>query len=144
MPLDLFAPGTGATLALFGARVSGLVLVAPVFSSRTLPPMVKAGLVVVRARVPPAVRHSMYSAAGALSRRRKASHPAIIARARSSSFVRPVQPRNSGRSSAACCEYSSSCIFVKSAIENGAPADSRSVTRMMRHDGAALLNMTGG
>lgn len=47
MPFDLFAPGTGATLALFGARVSGLVLVAPVFSSRTLPPMVKAGLVIV-------------------------------------------------------------------------------------------------
>jgi flagellar biosynthetic protein FliR len=46
-PLDLFAPGTGPLLALFGARVSGLVLVAPVFSSRTVPAMVKAGLVVL-------------------------------------------------------------------------------------------------
>jgi flagellar biosynthetic protein FliR len=45
--IDLFAPGTGPLLALFGARVSGLVLVAPVFSSRTVPPMVKAGLVVL-------------------------------------------------------------------------------------------------
>ena len=46
-PLDLFAPGTGGVLALFGARVSGLVLVAPVFSARTVPAMVKAGLVVL-------------------------------------------------------------------------------------------------
>jgi flagellar biosynthetic protein FliR len=45
--IDLFAPNTGPLLALFGARVSGLVLVAPVFSSRTVPPMVKAGLVVL-------------------------------------------------------------------------------------------------
>jgi flagellar biosynthetic protein FliR len=46
-PLDLFAPGTGSLLALFGARVSGLLLVAPVFSARTVPSMVKAGLVVL-------------------------------------------------------------------------------------------------
>lgn len=45
--LDLFAPGTAPLLALFGARVSGLMLVAPVFSSRTVPSMVKAGLVVL-------------------------------------------------------------------------------------------------
>lgn len=46
-PLDLFAPGTGSLLALFGARMSGLMLVAPVFSARTVPSMVKAGLVVL-------------------------------------------------------------------------------------------------
>lgn len=46
-PFDLFAPGTPAVLALFGARVSGLVLVAPVFSARTVPAMVRAGLVVL-------------------------------------------------------------------------------------------------
>ena len=45
--LDLFAPGTASVLALFGARVSGLLLVAPVFSARNVPPMVKAGLVVL-------------------------------------------------------------------------------------------------
>lgn len=46
-PFDLFAPGSTAVLALFGARVSGLVLVAPVFSARTVPVMVRAGLVVL-------------------------------------------------------------------------------------------------
>lgn len=46
-PLDLFAPGTGSVLALLGARVSGLLLVAPVFSARNVPAMVKAGLVVL-------------------------------------------------------------------------------------------------
>ena len=46
-PLDLFAPGTGSVLALMGARVSGLLLVAPVFSARNVPAMVKAGLVVL-------------------------------------------------------------------------------------------------
>lgn len=46
-PLDLFAPGAGSLLALCGARVSGLVLVAPVFSARLTSPMVKAGLIVL-------------------------------------------------------------------------------------------------
>jgi flagellar biosynthesis protein FliR len=46
---DLYAPGAPATLALFGARVSGLVLVAPVFSARPVPMMVKSGLVVLLA-----------------------------------------------------------------------------------------------
>lgn len=45
--LDLFAPGAGTLIALCGARVSGLVLVAPVFSARMVPTMVKAGLVVL-------------------------------------------------------------------------------------------------
>jgi flagellar biosynthetic protein FliR len=44
---DLFAPGAPATLALFGARVSGLVLVAPVFSARPVPMKVKTSLVIV-------------------------------------------------------------------------------------------------
>lgn len=35
------------TLVLFGLRVSGLVLVAPVFSARTVPAMVRTGLVLV-------------------------------------------------------------------------------------------------
>jgi flagellar biosynthetic protein FliR len=57
LPLDLFAPGTASLLALFGARVSGLLLVAPVFSARNVPPMVKAGLVVLfTALLAPAAR----------------------------------------------------------------------------------------
>lgn len=48
-PFDLLAPGAPATLALFGARVSGLVLVAPVFSARPVPMMVKSALVVLLA-----------------------------------------------------------------------------------------------
>lgn len=45
--LDLFAPGAGSLIALCGARVSGLMLVAPVFSARLVPPMVKACLIVL-------------------------------------------------------------------------------------------------
>jgi len=44
---DLFAPGSANVLVLFGARVSGLVLVAPVFSARTVPVMLRTGLVVL-------------------------------------------------------------------------------------------------
>ena len=45
--MDLFAPGTATTMILLGFRTGGVVLVAPVFASRTVPPMVRAGLVVV-------------------------------------------------------------------------------------------------
>jgi flagellar biosynthesis protein FliR len=45
--LDLFAPGSAAVLVLFGLRVGGLVLVAPVFSARTIPMAVKTGLVLI-------------------------------------------------------------------------------------------------
>lgn len=44
---DLYAPGAPETLVLFGARVSGLVLVAPVFSARPVPMAVKTGLVIL-------------------------------------------------------------------------------------------------
>lgn len=44
---DLFAPGAPQVLALFGARVGGLVLVAPVFSAKSVPPMVRTGLIVL-------------------------------------------------------------------------------------------------
>ena len=44
---DLFAPGAAETLVLFGSRVSGLVLIAPVFSARNIPMMVRTGLVVL-------------------------------------------------------------------------------------------------
>ncbi len=45
--LDLFAPGALPLLLLFGARVSGLVLIAPLFSARPVPMMVRTALVVV-------------------------------------------------------------------------------------------------
>lgn len=44
--MDLFAPGTAPVVALLGARLSGLVLIAPVFSSRTVPMMLRAGLII--------------------------------------------------------------------------------------------------
>ena len=45
--MDLFAPSTAPVLMLLGLRLGGLVLIGPVFSSRTLPMMLKAGMVVV-------------------------------------------------------------------------------------------------
>jgi flagellar biosynthesis protein FliR len=44
---DLFAPGSAPVLALFGARVGGLVLVAPVFSARLVPVSLRTGIVVL-------------------------------------------------------------------------------------------------
>jgi flagellar biosynthetic protein FliR len=43
---DPFAPGSVATLALFGARVSGLMIMAPVFSSTVIPREVRVALLV--------------------------------------------------------------------------------------------------
>jgi flagellar biosynthesis protein FliR len=43
---DPFAPGAATVMLLFAARVSGLALVAPVFSARPVPVMVRTGLVV--------------------------------------------------------------------------------------------------
>ena len=44
---DLFAPGSAAVLALFGARVGGLVLVAPVFSAKIVPVTLRTAVLVV-------------------------------------------------------------------------------------------------
>lgn len=44
--LDLFAPGSAPVLVLFGARVGGLVLVAPVFSAKVVPVAVRTALVI--------------------------------------------------------------------------------------------------
>jgi flagellar biosynthetic protein FliR len=44
---DLFAPGSAEALVLMGARVSGLFLIAPVFSGRQVPMMVRAALIVL-------------------------------------------------------------------------------------------------
>lgn len=44
---DPFAPGAVTALALFSARVTGLVAIAPLFSARPVPAMVRAGLVVL-------------------------------------------------------------------------------------------------
>ena len=45
--MDLFAPAAAPVLALLGFRLGGLVLIAPVFASRNVPMMLKAGLIVV-------------------------------------------------------------------------------------------------
>ncbi len=48
---DLFAPGAPAVLVLLAARLGGLVMIAPVFSARTVPMMVRTALLVVLALV---------------------------------------------------------------------------------------------
>lgn len=45
--LDLFAPGTFGALLLCGLRVGGLLMVAPVFSSRSVPVALRASLLFV-------------------------------------------------------------------------------------------------
>lgn len=45
--MDLFAPSAAPVLALLGFRLGGLVLIAPMFSSRVVPTSLKAGLVVL-------------------------------------------------------------------------------------------------
>ena len=44
---DLFTPGSAPVLALFGARVGGLVLVAPVFSAKVVPVTLRTGVLVL-------------------------------------------------------------------------------------------------
>jgi flagellar biosynthesis protein FliR len=44
---DLFAPGSPQTLVLLAVRVSGLMLVAPVFSTKNLPATVKTAIVIL-------------------------------------------------------------------------------------------------
>ncbi len=63
-PFDPFAPGAGPMLALLGLRIAGLVLIAPVFSAKPLPPMLKAGLVVLlTVLLQPAARASAHPGA---------------------------------------------------------------------------------
>jgi flagellar biosynthesis protein FliR len=45
--LDLFAPGVGPTLVLLALRVGGLVLIAPMFSARTIPGAIKTVLILL-------------------------------------------------------------------------------------------------
>jgi flagellar biosynthetic protein FliR len=47
LPFDPLAPGSATTLALFAARMSGLLLIAPVFSATSVPRMVRVGTLVV-------------------------------------------------------------------------------------------------
>jgi flagellar biosynthetic protein FliR len=46
-PFDLFAPGAAAAAVLVAMRVTGIMLVAPVFSAQTVPVMVRTALVVL-------------------------------------------------------------------------------------------------
>jgi len=45
--MDLFAPGAAATAVLLSLRLTGLVLIAPVFSAQTVPVMIRTTLVVL-------------------------------------------------------------------------------------------------
>ena len=47
MDLHLFAPGSVQTLVLLASRVGGLVLVAPVFSAKTVPTSIKTAIIVL-------------------------------------------------------------------------------------------------
>jgi flagellar biosynthetic protein FliR len=47
VPFDLFAPGSAQTLVLLSARVGGLVLVAPVFSTKAVPTSVRTVLIIL-------------------------------------------------------------------------------------------------
>ena len=47
MSFDLFAPGAATTLVLLAARVSGLVMVAPIFSTKSVPVAVRACIIVL-------------------------------------------------------------------------------------------------
>lgn len=46
-PVDLFAPGSGAVAVLLGLRLTGLVLIAPVFSAKTVPMAIRTALIVL-------------------------------------------------------------------------------------------------
>ncbi len=47
MPIDLFAPGAPATLVLLACRVGGMLLVAPVYSAKTVPMKLRTGLLLL-------------------------------------------------------------------------------------------------
>jgi flagellar biosynthetic protein FliR len=44
---DLLAPGSVETMLLLSLRIGALMLIAPVFAAQTIPPMIKAGLIVM-------------------------------------------------------------------------------------------------
>ncbi|HYD52453.1 MAG TPA: flagellar biosynthetic protein FliR [Gemmatimonadaceae bacterium] len=46
-PFDLFAPGAATALVLLGARIGGMLLVAPVLGARNVPVKVRTGLLVL-------------------------------------------------------------------------------------------------
>ena len=63
-PFDPFAPGSATAIALLGLRMSGLVLVAPVFSAKPVPPMFKAALIVLLTiLLQPLARSTMHAGA---------------------------------------------------------------------------------
>ena len=47
MSFDLFAPGSATTLVLLAARVGGLVMVAPIFSTKNIPVALRACIIVL-------------------------------------------------------------------------------------------------
>jgi flagellar biosynthesis protein FliR len=64
VPLDLFAPGVGPTLVLLALRVGGLVLIAPLFSARTIPRSIKTVVILLLTAVlAPAAYQATHGAA---------------------------------------------------------------------------------
>ena len=47
MAIDLFAPGVGPALVLLALRVGGLILIAPMFSARTIPGSIKTAVILL-------------------------------------------------------------------------------------------------
>src|SRR5688572_12868991 len=62
--LDLYAPGAAPVAVLLALRVGGLLLVAPVFSAKTVPVTVRTGLLVLLALVLAPVAYTAVRAAG--------------------------------------------------------------------------------
>jgi flagellar biosynthetic protein FliR len=47
LPFDLFSPGSAQTAVLIAMRLTGIMAIAPVFSAKTVPVMVRSALIVV-------------------------------------------------------------------------------------------------
>jgi flagellar biosynthetic protein FliR len=65
MPVDLFAPGAAATLVLLACRVGGMLLVAPVFSAKTLPMQLRTGVLLLLTVLLAPAAHAAVMRAGA-------------------------------------------------------------------------------
>lgn len=62
--MDLFAPGAATTAILLALRVGGLMLVAPMFSARTVPMAIRTGLLVVLSLLLAPVAYAAVSTSG--------------------------------------------------------------------------------
>jgi flagellar biosynthetic protein FliR len=65
--VDLFAPGAASVLILCGARLGGMLLIAPVFSARALPVRLRSALLVVLALLTAPVAYAVPGAVPTLT-----------------------------------------------------------------------------